>query len=62
MTKKIKFALKMGGGTGVRTLDDFRDHFDLPTALEHFFSGKLEQWRYAPAGCRKVGAQTVFAD
>lgn len=44
MTKKIKFALKMGGGTGVRTLDDFRDHFDLPTALEHFFSGKLEQW------------------
>lgn len=34
-----------------------------PEPLRYFItSGQLEQWRYAPAGCRKVGAQTVFAD
>lgn len=34
-----------------------------PEPLCYFIqSGRLEKWRYAPPGCRKVGAETVFVD
>ena len=33
-----------------------------PTPLEYFITGgKLEKWKYAPPGCVKLGAETVFA-
>ena len=34
-----------------------------PPPLHYFIrEGRLEHWKYAPAGCTKVGAETVFAD
>lgn len=33
-----------------------------PEPLEYFItSGPLRKWKYAPEGCSKVGAETVFA-
>ena len=33
-----------------------------PAPLEYFITGgTLDKWAYAPPGCVKVGAQTVFA-
>ena len=33
-----------------------------PPPLEYFLTrGRLEHWKYAPPGCVKVGAETVFA-
>ena len=35
---------------------------DGPAPLEYFITqGRLEKWKYAPPGCVKVGAETVFA-
>ena len=35
----------------------------VPEPLHYFITGgRLEKWRYAPVGCVKVGAETVFAD
>lgn len=34
-----------------------------PAPLTYFIrQGRLEHWRYAPAGCAKVGAETIFGD
>ena len=33
-----------------------------PAPLEYFITqGRLEKWKYAPPGCVKVGAETIFA-
>ena len=35
---------------------------DSPPPLEYFLtSGSIEKWKYAPEGCVKVGAETVFS-
>ena len=35
---------------------------DGPAPLEYFITrGRLEKWKYAPPGCVKVGAETIFA-
>ena len=35
---------------------------DAPAPLEYFITqGRLEKWKYAPPGCVKVGAETIFA-
>ena len=35
---------------------------DGPALLEYFITqGRLEKWKYAPPGCVKVGAETIFA-
>lgn len=34
-----------------------------PSPLTYFIKqGRLEHWRYAPVGCAKVGAETIFGD
>ena len=33
-----------------------------PAPLEYFLTqGQIEKWKYAPEGCVKVGAETIFA-
>lgn len=45
MAKKINFALEMADGYAVRhELEEYRAHFDLKKAIEHFTSGKLVEW------------------
>ena len=44
MAKKIRFPLKLAEGKEVRSLDKFREHFDLETVLEYYKSGKLLTW------------------
>lgn len=45
MAKKISFALEMADGYAVRhELEEYRAHFDLKKAIEHFTSGKLAEW------------------
>lgn len=45
MAKKINFALEMADGYKVRyDFEEYRAHFDLVKAIEHFASGKLIEW------------------
>ena len=44
MAKKIRFPLKLAEGKEVRSLDEFREHFDLEAVLEYYKSGKLLTW------------------
>ena len=44
MAKKIRFPLKLAEGKGVRSLDDFRENFDLEAVLEYYKNGKLLTW------------------
>ena len=35
---------------------------NVPAPLEYFLTqGQIEKWKYAPEGCVKVGAETIFA-
>lgn len=45
MAKKINFPLEMADGYTVRyELEEYRAHFNLVKAIEHFTSGKLIEW------------------
>ena len=45
MARKIKFALEMSDGTKVRSnIEELREHFDIKSIMEHFLSGKLQEW------------------
>ena len=34
-----------------------------PQPLHYFIrEGRLDHWKYAPTGCIKVGAETIFGD
>lgn len=44
MAKKIKFALKMEDGAEVRSLDEFKAHFDIGSVVRDFFNGELLAW------------------
>ena len=44
MAKKIRFPLKMAEGKEVRSLDEFRENFDLEAVLEYYKNGKLLTW------------------
>lgn len=44
MAKIIKFPLKMADGTSVRTLDDLKEHHDLPSIMKYYRDGKLQRW------------------
>ena len=44
MAKIIKFPLKMADGTSVRTLEDLKEHHDLPTIMKYYRDGKLQRW------------------
>ena len=44
MAKKIRFPLKMAEGKEVRSLDEFRENFDLEAVLEYYNKGKLLTW------------------
>ena len=44
MSKKIRFPLKLAEDKEVRSLDEFREHFDLEAVLEYYKNGKLLTW------------------
>lgn len=44
MAKKIRFPLEMANGAEVRSLDEFREHFELSKVLEYYKIGKLLKW------------------
>lgn len=44
MAKKIKFPLEMKDGNKVRTIEEFRKHFDAEKAVVYFLNGKLLGW------------------
>ena len=44
MASKIRFPLKLAQGAEVRTLEEFREHFDMKAVLEYYKDGKLLRW------------------
>ena len=44
MARKIRFALPMGDGAEVRTIEDLRKHFDLYEVVGYYLDGKLVEW------------------
>lgn len=44
MAKKIKFPLVMKEGAETRTLEEFKEHFDIEKAVGYFLDGKLLTW------------------
>jgi TPR repeat protein len=61
----VKFPLKMPDGTGVRTIDELREHFDLKAVLAYYSSGKLAEWlesRYYDDEAKQVKAVEPSSD
>lgn len=57
--KKVKFPLKMADGTEVRTIDEFKEHFDVESVVGYFKDGRLLTWlqsRYYDEEADKVAA------
>ena len=57
MAKKIKFPLEMKDGVMVRTIEELRENFDVERLVEHYESGKLENWlqdRYYDVELQKI--------
>lgn len=44
MDRKIKYALQMGDGVNVRTLEDLRKHFDFNEVTGYYVDHKLIEW------------------
>ena len=44
MAKKIKFPLVMKDDAETRTLEEFKEHFDIEKAVGYFLDGKLLAW------------------
>ena len=44
MDRKIKYALQMGDGVNVRTLEDLRQHFDFNEVTGYYVDHKLIEW------------------
>lgn len=44
MARKIKFGLNMPEKENIRTIEDLKEYFDLKSALEYYFNGKLTDW------------------
>ena len=44
MARNVKFPLKMADGEEVRTLEEFKEHFDIESAVKYFSDGSLLVW------------------
>ena len=42
--KRIKFALEMGNGEQVRSLEELQEHFDVEKMIGYYQDGKLVEW------------------
>lgn len=44
MAKLIRFPLQLADGTGVRSLEELREHGDMESVLKHYREGTLARW------------------
>ena len=60
MARNVKFPLKMADGEEVRTLEEFKEHFDIESAVKYFSDGSLLVWlqsRYYDEESDKISKQ-----